>query len=77
LAAPLAYAATQAWHHVVDIVEQPGSTKRLMDLGLTPGSRVFVSSVSANGVVLHLAGNLRLAVDASLAQMVWVEPVAA
>lgn len=77
LAAPLSLAAAPSWQRVVDITAAPASSKRLMDLGLTPGCRVFVASASAGGVVLHLAGNLRLAVDAALALTVWVEPAVA
>lgn len=74
MAGPLAFAEPRQWLRIVDVDALESAAKRLRDLGLIPGARIFLATVGAAGAVVQLTGHGRLAVDLDLAQGVWVEP---
>lgn len=73
VAFPLTVAATNRAFRVANVHGTDAYAKRLADLGLVRGAQVLVASAGAWGVLLHLNGCAKLAVDKYLAEHIWVE----
>jgi Fe2+ transport system protein FeoA len=70
---PLSVAAASRALRVADVLATDAYVKRLADVGLVRGALVSVASTGAWGVLLHLNGTSKVAVDKYLAENIWVE----
>lgn len=72
---PLSMATPKMKVRVVEVQGTDGHIKRLADLGLVKNALAVIATCGQCGVVLQMDGS-RLAVDAGMADDVWVEQAA-